>query len=178
MSRSINFMLASALVSTGACSSDPSPQADRAAEDPVATSAQSRVATSRVAAGEAPDRAEVAETESAGAETFALHRATRVRALTAEHGVLATQAGLVESLASALPLTAIGRSELTAKLTVFAMRLADSAQAIDALRAIAAAEFAERDEAVAKAMTRLEDARTATWTALADAPRLDRSASL
>ena len=181
MSRSINFMLASALVSTGACTNDSAEQADRAAHDLVERDQQLHAAQTRVDEGGSPDHARIADHEVAvvhAADAFALRRSARVQGLAAEHGVIATQAGLVQSLSDALPLTDIGRSELTEKLTVFRLRLADSAHAIEALQAVPATQFAERDDAVSKAMTRLEDARTSTWKALAEAPRLDRSASL
>ena len=112
------------------------------------------------------------------ADEFAVRRETRVDVLAAEHGVVSTQSPLLQTLADSLPLTDIGRSEVAEKLTIFAMRLDDSAHAIAALEAVPAAQFTERDDAVSKAMTRLEDARKASWKALGDAPRLDRTSSL
>jgi hypothetical protein len=178
MSRTWKLVLALVLVAGGACKNDTATQADRAAHHLVTKTEGLREAQTKLDEGAAAERVKVADHEdevSRAADEFAVRRQTRIDRLRGEHAVMATQAGVVRALAASFPLTDVGRSNVGEKLTVFEMRLDDAAHAISALQDVPASEFEDRDDSVTKAMTRLDDARKATWSALDNAPRLDRT---
>jgi hypothetical protein len=170
MNRTFSVILLGAIALAGACKDDTARQADLAAHQ--LTKSDDRL---RAAQAKLDDHT---EDVSRAADVFAVRRKTRIDALAAEQGVIATQPMIVQMLSDALPLTELGRSQVNEKLTVFEMRLDDSAHAIEALETVPASEFTARDDAMTKQMSRLDDARKDTWKALDTAPRLDRTSSL
>jgi hypothetical protein len=181
----MKILLAGALcaaTATGAgCKPDAAKRADRAAHHLVNQDEHLRTAQTQLDEGESADRVKVAEHEddvSRAADEFAVRRNTRIERLRGEHAGIATQSGILQTLVDALPLSDEGRSQASERLTVFQMRLDDTAHAIEALQTVPASEFTDRDDAISKAMSRLEDARKAAWKALTDAPRIDQTSSL
>jgi len=156
MNRSMIVALVGTFTMMGACKPDSAHKADRAAHTLV----------------------QYDNDVSRAADEFAIRRKARVDVLAAQHGVIATQPMVIQTLVESLPLSDIGRSDVSEKLTVFEMRLDDAAHGIAGLANATASEFATRDDVVTKQMSRLEDARKSAWKAIGDAPRIDRAASL
>ena len=106
---------------------------------------------------------------------FAVRRDNRVAELRALHGVIASQPMLINTLAGVTALTDIARANLAEKMQVFQMRIDDADNAIEALHGADASGFEDRNDAAAKAMEGLEEARKAAWEALNDGDRIEAS---
>ena len=106
---------------------------------------------------------------------FNLKRAERVSNLRAVEQVIAIQPQMITSLANAFPV--VDHFDLDDKLASFRMRVDDADQLIQGLQAASPGDFKDRDDAVSKAMDRLDDARKDAWKALKDAKHVERSSS-
>jgi len=111
------------------------------------------------------------------ARDFEQRRQLRVQELRAVHGVIASQPMLINMIAGQTPLTDRARADVAEKMQVFQMRVDEAGNAIQALQGVDAASFEARDDAAAKAMDRLRDARADAWEALDKGDRIDVSSS-
>ncbi len=114
--------------------------------------------------------------EVATAKTeFDAKRATRLKELMAVHSVYASQPMLINNIAAQTPLTDKAKNDLSQKMQVFQMRLDESKNAIHQLRTANEQMFQDRDDAAAKAMGQLKDARDDAWNALNKGDRVQPS---
>jgi hypothetical protein len=100
-----------------------------------------------------------------------------VEAARARIAVVGTQPLLVSLLANDLAITDEARGAINEQLVVFQMRLDEASNALDSLEHAPAVEIDARARAVEAALERLEIAREASWDALDDAERVDRTSS-
>jgi hypothetical protein len=108
---------------------------------------------------------------------FNAKRDARVRSLHAFQAIDVANLTAIKSLASALPLTDKGRTQVGDKVAAAELRLDESSRMIEQLPTATADSWKVRDQAVSDAMVRLRDAIDAGFSTLRDAPRLPASAS-
>jgi gas vesicle protein len=106
---------------------------------------------------------------------FAVRRGNRVSQLRVVHSVVSSQPMLINTLGGVTALTDKARADLAEKMQIFQMRVDESGNAIEALQTTDANGFETSNDAAAKAMDRLEDAREDAWEALNDGDRIDAS---
>jgi hypothetical protein len=82
---------------------------------------------------------------------------------------------LISTISAQTALTDKARAGLAEKMQVFQMRIDEAGNAIEALQSADANGFEDRNDAAAKAMGRLEDAREDAWEALNDGDRIEAS---
>lgn len=104
-----------------------------------------------------------------------MRRRERVAALRVEHGVIASQVPLINTMAGVTPLTDKARADLAEKMQTFTTKLNESGNSIEALQATDEQNFKDRDEAAQKAMDSLKDARGNAWEALNKGDRVESS---
>jgi len=124
---------------------------------------------------ESKDLADKATEVKKAETTFAIKRTNRVQQLRGVHTVIAMSPGLISQFASMTPLTDRARADVNEKLQVFQMRIDEAGNAIEALQTTDENNFEGRNDAAAKAMDRLEDARDDAWEALNDGDRIEPS---
>jgi hypothetical protein len=108
-------------------------------------------------------------------QDFRYQKAIRVASLRGEHGVIASQAMLINAFASIAPVSETDHAKIAEKLQVFQMRIDETGNVIQGLDAVEAKDFQARDDEAAKAMSRLDQARQDAWDALDGAKRLGRT---
>lgn len=192
-----DLAIAAALLAapTACTNNDPGREADRAADrlnskaedlqdesKDLAEKARSRStapadakATVKKLARETTDVGDRANDVARATDAFERTRRTRVETLRAAHAVIASQSPLIATLAQAFPLVEGDRGKVAEKLQIFQMRIDEAGNAIQTLQATDAATWKDRDDEASRAMSRLDEARTDAWDALADAKRLDRT---
>jgi hypothetical protein len=106
---------------------------------------------------------------------FSVRRGNRATQLRTIHSVVASQPMLINALSGVTALTDKARADLSEKMQVFQMRVDEAGNAIEAIQAADAAGFEDKNDAAAKAMDRLEDARDDAWEALNDGDRIEAS---
>jgi len=106
---------------------------------------------------------------------FSVRRGARATQLRTIHSVVASQPMLINALSGVTALTDKARATLSEKMQVFQMRVDEAGNAIEAIQAADAAGFEEKNDAAAKAMDRLKDARDDAWEALNDGDRIEAS---
>jgi hypothetical protein len=118
-----------------------------------------------------PGRLEQAEAH------FEATKAARIHELRSRYAVIAAQPPEITTLATTFPLTDQGRAEVNEKLTALQRRLVETANLLDGLERTGVDAWTARDSELTRAMERLEDARSAAWRALDDAPKADPNAT-
>ena len=106
---------------------------------------------------------------------FSVRRGNRVSQLRMVHSVVSSQPMLINTLGGVTALTDKARADLAEKMQIFQMRVDEAGNAIESLQATDANGFETANDAAAKAMSRLEDAREDAWEALNDGDRIDAS---
>jgi chromosome segregation ATPase len=106
---------------------------------------------------------------------FSVRRLERATQLRTVHSVIASQPMLINVMSGVTALTDKARASLAEKLQVFQMRVDEAGNAITAIQAADAADFEKLNDAAAKALDRLKDARNAAWEALNDGDRIEAS---
>lgn len=119
-------------------------------------------------------RENVGELKTAEAD-FSVKRGNRAAQLRTIHSVVASQPQLINAISGVTALTDKARADLAEKMQVFQMRIDEAGNAIEAIQAADANGFEERNDAAAKAMDRLDDARDDAWEALNDGDRIEAS---
>ena len=97
---------------------------------------------------------------------FEYLRSVRVKALRAEHSVIAVQPLLIVTLANVTPMTPARRTRLDEDLVIFRQRLANTRDLIEQLENATAREWEARDDEVGRAMAGMFVARDASWNVL------------
>lgn len=106
---------------------------------------------------------------------FSVRRGNRAQQLRLLHGVIASQPMLINAVSGVTALTDKARADLAEKMQVFQMRVDEAGNAIEAIQQADASGFEERNDAAAKAVDRLKDARDDAWEALNDGDRIEAS---
>jgi gas vesicle protein len=106
---------------------------------------------------------------------FEYQRLVRIQTLRAVHGIASSQPMLINAIAQSQPLVAADRAKINEKVLLIQMRLDESANLIQALEGVDAANWVDRERVVADAMGRLEDARSDAWEALDEAKHIDQT---
>jgi hypothetical protein len=125
--------------------------------------------------GESKDVAKKAGEMTTAESTFDLKRYNRVQQLRAVHTIIAMQPALISTLASVTALTDRARADVAEKLQIFQMRIDEAGNAIEMLQMTSENNFKDRNDAAAKAVERLDDARGDAWEALNDGDRIQPS---
>ena len=111
--------------------------------------------------------------ELAAAERqFLSRRVSRVQILRGQHSVIASQSMLISELANGFSISEASRATINAKLQTFQMELDSTANAIEQLKRVPAANWETRDTAMVEAMDKLDEVRRAAWHCLDEAPLL------
>jgi hypothetical protein len=130
-------------------------------------------------ANEIRDESKDVQEKAAGVQTaeyeFDMRRRERVGALRAQHGVIASQVQLINTMATVTPLTDKARSDLSEKMQTFTTKLNESGNSIEALQVTDEQNFKDRDSDAEKAMDSLKDSRKDAWDALNDGDRVESS---
>lgn len=102
---------------------------------------------------------------------FEAGRDERTAVLGARAAVMSTEAMVIGVLAQAVPLTRAGQVQLTGRVQVLNVKLAQAAHAIEALGRSDAMHYDELQDAASGALDQAQDARRDAWHALDTAPR-------
>jgi hypothetical protein len=124
---------------------------------------------------EARDVSEKAGDLAKASADFEVRRQQRVTELRMLHGVIASQPMLINTLATAIPLTDRARATLNEKMQIFQMRVDETGNAIEALQGVGPEDWEARNSEAEKSKDRLEDAREDAWEALNDGDRIEAS---
>lgn len=177
--RAVLAAVVAVLFATPACKPDSARKADRAAEAVTNQRAQleRELDADKPVTTKAADVLEHAGRLAQADAEFRRQRDLRVDILRGRHSVYATQSLLIASMAESFPLTDDGRADVNEKLTTFHSILDETEDLIEGLHRADASTFPKLDEQATDAMKRLDDARSAAWDALEDAPKAARTAS-
>jgi hypothetical protein len=108
---------------------------------------------------------------------FERRKAERIECVEATYAVVATQPMVISTLARNLPITDASRGAVNQRLSVMQMHLDEAHNLIEGLHTAGAEVWDKRDAQVRDALERLERARQAAWSTLADAPTVTSAAS-
>jgi len=122
-------------------------------------------------ADDAKDVGEHARELANASNEFRYRKMVRIQTLRAVHAVEASQPMLINAFAQALPLVEKDRGEVNERLVIFQMRLDEAGNAIQSLELVDAKDWEARDDAVSKALERVEAAREDVWESLREAER-------
>jgi len=168
-----------AVVPLTACKDEARKDADKAAENVQDQREDLHEAQAKVHASDieqnSKDVAEQARDLKTAEVDFTVQRGNRAASLRAVHRVVASQPMLINTLAGVTALTDNSRSDLAEKMQILQMRVYEAGNTIEALQSAEADGFEDRNDAAAKAMDRLEDAREDAWEALNDGDRIEAS---
>lgn len=133
--------------------------------------AKERLAGADEVADDAKDVGKNARELADASNEFKYRKMVRIQTLRAVHAVEASQPMLINAFAQAFPLVEKDRGEVNEKLLIFQMRLDEAGNAIQSLELVEAKDWEARNDAVSKALERVEDAREDVWESLRDADR-------
>jgi hypothetical protein len=129
-------------------------------------------------ADEAKDVGKNARQLADASNEFKYRKMVRIQTLRAVHAVEASQPMLINAFAQGFPLVEKDRGEVNEKLVIFQMRLDEAGNAIQSLELVEAKDWEDRNDAVSKALERVEDAREDVWEELKDADRVGDRTSM
>lgn len=133
--------------------------------------AKERLAGADEVADDAKDVGKDARELADASNEFKYRKMVRIQTLRAVHAVEASQPMLINAFAQGFPLVEKDRGEVNEKLLNFQMRLDEAGNAIQSLELVEAKDWEARNDAVSKALERVEDAREDVWESLRDADR-------